>query len=113
MNMDFPKYPKSVYVIFPHDASGQVAGVYVGSSGNAAKRIEIHVRNFHSQTELHDLMRKNGFDWFVIDCIHDSSEKHLEYDWIDFFKKKTCLHLFNAKTLCYQPDWRRLKVVEI
>ena len=104
----FPKFPKSVYVIFPHDDSGSIAGVYVGASGNASERIKMHLNDRHSQKELHDLMRRNGFEWFVVDSIENPSDLHLEFDWMDFFKQNTQLHLFNERTQYHKPNWRRI-----
>lgn len=109
----FPTFPKSVYVIFPHDDCGGIAGVYVGSSGNAAERIKRHANDTRSQKKLHDLMRRNGFDWFVVDVIQNHADLHLEFDWMDYFMKKTSLHLFNERTAWHKPDWRRLKAVGI
>jgi hypothetical protein len=104
----FPQFPKSVYVIFPHDDSGEIAGVYVGSSGNAFERLKMHLHDNQTQKELHDLMRRNGFDWFVVDVIKNRTDLHLEYDWMDFFKQNTHLHLFNQRTQYHKPDWRRI-----
>lgn len=104
----FPAFPKSIYLIFPYADDGTIAGVYVGSSGNAAERIKRHVNDRHSQLQMHDLMRKNGYDWIVVDVIHKSDELHLEFDWMDFFRQKTDLHLFNIRINYHHPNWQRI-----
>ena len=107
-------YPKKVYVIFPFNEDGSVAGVYVGASSRVNERIKCH-RCTHipqgKQTLLHDLMRNNGFNYLVIDVINHWHENHIEYDWMDFFEHRTNLMLFNNQTGLCCADWHRLEGV--
>lgn len=106
-------YPRKVYVIFPFNSDGTIAGVYVGSSYRVKERIECHKGDHQSKhmVELHDLMRENGFKYQIIDEIGDWRETHIEYDWIDFFKKKTTMKVFNFRQNICGADWHRLKEV--
>lgn len=91
-------YPRHVYAIYPYDESGEIAGVYVGSTSKLVKRINAHLTEKKgSQEELHDLMRENGFTFQILDYIRDYSDVHVEYDWVDFFEH-TDIKVFNRKT---------------
>lgn len=109
-------YPKEVYIIFPYDSDGKIAGAYVGVTClGVNRRIRLHInthRDCGRQTELHDLMRNNGYTCIVVDQINSWKESSIEYDWIDYCEKKMNLHMFNnLKGLC-NADWHRLKVVK-
>ena len=88
-------YPREVYAIYPYSDQGGVAGVYVGSAHDVHSRFKGHLTSKTGQTELHDLMRRNGFTFQLLGTIKDYSESNLEYDWIDFFKKSGA-NVFNA-----------------
>ncbi len=104
------KLPRKVYAIFPFNEDGSVAGVYVGSSANPNQRITNHLNDYGAQQfELHDLMRKNGFKAYEVDCINSLKESHIEYDWIDMFDKfLPDLKIFNARTEKY-ATWKNVK----
>lgn len=105
------KLPRKVYVIMPFDHDKKIAGVYVGSSANLQQRIMNHLNSYSAQQkELHDLMRKNGFEVCVVDDIENIGESHLEYDWIEFFKERTHFKVFNFRQDLCGADWHRLKV---
>ena len=83
--------------------------MYVGSSANVKQRITNHLNDYCiQQHELHDLMRRNGFNLQIVETIHSGKDSHLEYDWIDYFKTQTDLKLFNVKTGILQADWHRI-----
>lgn len=106
-------YPKQVYLIFPFDENGKIEGVYVGSSNDVRSRVKNHRNDHHSsgkQKILHDLMRKNGYDYLIVDEIKSFHENHVEYDWMDFFIKNTTFQLFNNQVGLCGADWHRLKV---
>ena len=91
------RLPRKVYVIYPFDDSGEIAGAYVGSSWHINVRIKSHVwkNTTPPHKEFHELMKKNGFAWQELDEILVFSEKHKEYDWIAFFKSQK-IRVFNT-----------------
>lgn len=100
------KYPKTIYAIYVFDENGDVIGVYVGSSENVKQRILAHRTTTKAQQELHELMRKNGFNFQLLGVINEYEEAHLEYDWVDFFTHMG-VKVFN--TLKYKNvNWKRL-----
>lgn len=103
-------YPKKVYVLFPHNDEGMIAGVYVGSSENVKERIRGH-KNTHDghgkQDELHNLMRRNGYTYFVVDEISEWRESYIEFDWMDYFIKCTNLPVFN-NFVSKKANWERI-----
>ena len=102
------KYPKKIYAIFPYESNGKVAGVYVGITNNLKIRIANHFYDHSScQPELHDLMRKNGYSYLVLGEISRYKDGYLEYDWIDFFSKKTRLKIFNKSVGLLGADFSR------
>ena len=93
-----------VYAIYPFDSNGNFSFVYVGSSSNPKRRIEIHVNNRQEndpQKELHELMRENGFTYQILEVTENAEA---EYNWIDFFVKKTNLTVFNTRN-AFTPDY--------
>ena len=94
------KYPRKVYLIFPFDDNGKVAGVYIGCSHNPVARMELHIREKplprKEQNELHRLMRDNGFLYGVVDEIPTYTEQYIEYDWVDYFKQNYGYRIFNS-----------------
>ena len=105
------KLPRKVYAIFPLNENGEIAGVYVGSSANVKERIKHHLQTYGmNQNELHELMRKNGYMYCLLNSILEHKESHFEYDWIDFFDKCTSLRVFNNQRGVCGASWRRLKV---
>lgn len=104
------KLPRKVYVIFPFDYEGKVAGVYVGSTKDPRQRLVNHLNDYGAQQwELHNLMRENGFKAYVVDTIDDYEESHIEYDWIDVFKHfLPDLKIFNVRTEQY-ASWENVK----
>lgn len=80
---------KYVYAIYPKDKDGNIAGVYVGSSENVERRIRSHTNRHRNDTqyELHFLMRKNGFEFEVLDSINCPDEMYKEYMWIELLCK--------------------------
>jgi len=101
------KLPRYVYAIYPLDGSGDIAGVYVGTTSNIRCRIKNHISTKGQQTELHKMMRENGFMYQIVETISEYEDRHLEYDWIDFFKKKTHLMVFNKMDDCFSADFSR------
>lgn len=100
--MDGPDY---VYAIYPFDESGNIAGVYVGLTHNLKRRLKAHQFGENpSQAEFHSFMRQYGFAFQVLEIIENYADRHLEYDWIDFFEKKTNLRIFNSKRGCFGAD---------
>ena len=92
------KIPRIVYAIYPHDENGNIVGVYVGSTHDLKRRLQIHMADRTTKGEqvtLHNLMRENGFDYQKLDTINEFKERHLEYDWIAYFKEKTNLKVLN------------------
>lgn len=87
-------FPKQVYAIYPRDEQGNVAGVYVGSANDVNARFIGHMADHKCQKELHDMMRHNGFTFQILGVENGYDETHLEYDWVDFFKKSGA-HVFN------------------
>lgn len=91
---------KWVYAIYPFDASGRIAGVYVGCTGDVKRRIELHLCNKSpkdKQAELHQMMRENGFFYQVLDMWKGGYYMdYCEYDWIEFFKVSGA-NVFNFK----------------
>lgn len=84
-------YPRYVYAIYPHDEDGNIAGVYVGTSQNVEQRIRLHRSTNcygESQFELHQLMRKHGYSYEVLDSIRGTYENYKEYKWIEILSKK-------------------------
>lgn len=108
-------YPKKVYVLFPFDDEGLIAGAYVGSSENVNERLRIH-KNTHEghgkQDQLHELMRKNGYTYAVVDEIKSFHETYIEFDWIDFFQKRTKLAVFN-NFVSKKANWERISPKEV
>lgn len=110
----FAIYPREVYLIFPYDEFGNVAGVYVGSSSWVEERIRRHLYDFNNefinQRELHELMRKNGFALAVVDNIENYKESYTEYDWVDYFRNFYDMRIFNSakrgKAIC---NWQRIE----
>ena len=107
-------YPKEVYLIFPYDEDGIIAGVYVGSSCSVSWRIAEHYyateNRQDNQKELHKLMRDNGFTYLVVDKIKSLHESFTEYDWVDYFAKNHNIKIFNSsKVGRVNRDWLRLK----
>lgn len=103
-------YPRKVYLIFPYDECGNIAGVYVGSSSRVKERIEEHLRNsdnYENQRNFHELMIKNGFAYGVVDEIEDYLCGHLEYDWANYFLENTNIKVFNSLGL-KNANWHRL-----
>lgn len=103
-------YPRKVYAIFPYDENHHIAGVYVGSTWNVEERIRCHKGDHKSlhMAELHDLMRRHGFIYKVMDEIKEWKDCHIEYDWIDYFMKKTDLKVFNYRKGLCGADWHRI-----
>ena len=102
--------PQYIYVIFPNDASGNVAGAYVGISYDVKGRVESHLHTYSTnplQNELHQLMRENGFAYKVLGKATSYKEAYAEYDWIDFIERKLKARLFNSKKGSH-ADWLRL-----
>lgn len=103
------KLPRYVYVIMPHDSDL----VYVGSSANVKQRVQTHLHDYCvDHLDLHEAMRKNGFDVFVVDVIEKITESHLEYDWIDFFTHCNDVSLCNTR-VSRKADCRRLQKKEV
>lgn len=100
------KYPRKTYLIVVYDRSGIIPeGIYVGSSYDVKQRIQNHLHDYSisTQQKLHELMRKRRFSVWILD---DNADLNSEYDWIDFFKKKTNFSMFNVRTkIC--ADWHR------
>lgn len=96
------KFPKKIYAILPYGSDGKIAGVYVGVTKNIKTRMANHLYDYSSlQTELHNLMRENGFSYLVLGEAPHYRDGYLEYDWIDFFLKRTNLRVFNKSVgLC-------------
>lgn len=111
----FAIYPREVYLIFPFDEQGKIAGVYVGSSCCVSTRIYGHltIKGYDTcgeQKELHELMRKNGFAYEVVDKIDKWQNSYIEYDWVDFFLNNYEIRVFNShKKGCVIRDWKRLE----
>lgn len=106
-------YPMTVYAIFPFNDDGKnIAGVYVGVTHDLKERLDRHGHDHQSihTAELHDLMRRNGFVCYELDTISTLHENHIEYDWINFFKERTALKVFNYRQDLCGADWHRLKV---
>lgn len=99
------RYPRQNYLIIIYDITGTVPeGLYVGSAHDVTRRIQNHLHNYTDSTQkkLHQLMRFRKYSVHVLD---DSSN---EYDWIDFFKKKSSVPVFNVRTT-KDADWHRLE----
>lgn len=106
---------KKVYALFPYDKDGKIAGVYVGSTRQPAERMRIHKNtpNGHGkQDELHELMRTNGFYYVVVDEYKSCFESYIEFDWLDFFIKRTKLKIFN-NFISKKADWTRIQPKEV
>lgn len=106
-------YPKEVYLIFPYDENGIIAGVYVGSSCFVSFRIAEHRYTTENrkddQKELHKLMRDNGFTYLIVDEIKSWHESFTEYDWVDYFAKNYNIKIFNSPNVGrVNRDWHRL-----
>ena len=105
-------YPKKVYALFPYDEQGNIAGVYVGSSWKPKERVRIHKNTPNGkgkQDRLHALMRTNGFSYLIIDEIPTCNDTYIEFDWIDFFIKRTKLPVFNNFVGACGANWERIK----
>lgn len=111
------KYPRLVYVIFPYDEEGKVAGAYIGSSANMQWRMVNHrcqkAGKGEKQDRLHELMRKNGCAYKILDVINCVHENHIEYDWINLFAKYTNFEIFNTQTDCLGADCERIPFYKI
>lgn len=105
--MSYGYLPRTIYAIFPKDENGNIAGVYVGSTFTGLRhRIAVHLGKKSShQKELHNLMRTNGFVYQSLETRVFPEDFDLEYDWIDYFLKKTNLRVFNKMTKKHQ-DYR-------
>ena len=104
-------YPKKVYALFPYDEKGDIAGVYIGVSGNLKDRLRVHLNTPSgkgNQDRLHELMRRNGYTFTVLDEVETWKDGHLEYDWLDFYIKKTDFQVFNNVTGLCQANWERV-----
>lgn len=104
-------YPKKVYALFPYDENGNIAGVYVGAAKSPERRMKGHRYSkdgLGKQDELHQLMRKNGYTYAVVDEIDHWINNHIEYDWLDFFVKKTNLKIFNNVVGVCDANWERI-----
>lgn len=98
--------PLTIYAIFPKDENGNIAGVYVGSTFVPLKhRIAEHLRDKSHQQELHNLMNDNGFIYQSLETMVTRGNHGLEYDWIDYYLKKTDLRVFN-KTMRKDQNYR-------
>lgn len=104
-------YPKKVYVLFPFNKFGNIAGVYIGSSQDPEERMRIH-KNTHNghgkQDQLHELMRNNGFLYVVVDEIKTCKDTYIEFDWLDYFDKRTKLTIFN-NFISPKANWERIE----
>ena len=100
-------YTMTIYAIFPKDKDGNVAGVYVGSThGTLKERINMHLIDKHpSQKELHELMKTNGYIYQSLESRVGWGNRDLEYDWVDYYLKKSNLRVFN-KYLGIHRDYR-------
>ena len=88
--------------------------MYVGSSFRVNERIQNHLHDYCvQQWDLHEAMRKHGFDVFIVDVIENGKQAHLEYDWIDFFVKKTDFRVCNVKRNLLNADWHRIEKKEV
>ena len=104
-------YTLTVYAIFPKDKDGDIAGVYIGSTfGKLELRIKNHLRfdKKPNQKELHNLMKNNGFIYQSLESKLEWRNRSLEYDWVDYYRQKTNLRVFNKyfgkgnyKNCCY------------
>lgn len=104
-------YPKKVYALFPYDDEGKVAGVYVGVSQNLKNRMRVHKNTQNGkgkQDRLHELMRRNGYTFKIIDEVRRWEDGHIEYDWIDYFLKETNFPVFNNEVSLCGANWKRL-----
>lgn len=101
-----------VYAIYPFD-DGSISKVYVGKTDQIGVRFTNHLKQHNgNQKLLHSLMRKNGYLFEILDTYSDWRESMLEYDWIDFFEKKTPLELQNIKRVV-NGDYTKLQRVYI
>lgn len=102
------KFPRVVYAIYPLNENGKIAGVYVGSTFDFKRRAYLHMhKNPASRQPFQELMIKNGFYYQTFNIINSFDEAHLEYDWMDFFKKNGVV-VFNQRTDFHSPDYRRI-----
>lgn len=101
--MDFPR---TIYAIYPKDEQGNIVGVYVGSTSRPLeKRIRGHLccaSECPKQKMLHELMKKNGYILQKLEVFNKFQDRHLEYDWVDYFIKKTDLEIFNTTMMTNQ-----------
>lgn len=105
------KLPRYVYVVVIYNRIPFFPeAVYVGSSADVEKRIKEHLHDYCSGTQyqFHELMRHRRFQTYIVDEIHNGKDAHLEYDWMDFFQRKTRLNLFNVRRYESKADWRRI-----
>lgn len=80
------RLPSYIYVIYPFDDKGNIAGAYVGMSACVQQRMIQHCESKDkNQQELHDLMNENGFTFQILDVVKTMDDTHLEADWIAFF----------------------------
>ena len=85
--MDFPS---KVYVIYPLNDACEIAGAYVGMTRDVYARMLLHLQNRAkgNQSELHEMMRDNGFYYQILGDVKNMDDVHLEADWIAFFEKE-------------------------
>lgn len=90
--------PKHIYAILPYDDDGKISSVYIGSAEDVGARIKSHLYESKNDaySDLHDLMRKNGFEIFVIDEM-DLNTSWREYMWAKYFHDRGKLKVFNKK----------------
>lgn len=95
------RYPKKIYAIFPHDKNGNTVGVYVGASARPEERIKNHAWENRKEPplaeELHQLMRENGFHYFILDEMKTYKDKNREYEWVQMFMSIQ-MKVFNTRT---------------
>ena len=88
-----------VYAIYPYDENGQIAGAYVGITGNLKERMYLHRNNRDSrdkQSALHKLMREHGYCFQILEVCNKVIDRCVEYDWIEFFAGQE-VHVFNIQ----------------
>lgn len=107
--MDFTS-KRYIYALYPFNEYGMVAGVYVGSTNRIRQRMANHRNNnkYHPrQKEMHELIRKYGYCFQVLDEYEGYSESIKEYDWIQFFEMQD-VKLFNERKKS-DADFKRCK----
>ena len=72
-------------------------------------RIHKNTGNGHGKQDvLHELMRTNGFTYAIVDEVKTYKESFVEYDWIDYFTKRTNLPVFNNFVGACGANWERI-----